>query len=156
MSLLKLAVSIVVCFLAGAVGTIFTTSSIPTWYASINKPSFNPPNWIFGPVWSILYIMMGISAALIWQKGWENPAVRIALTVFAIQLILNSLWSVLFFGWHSPLYGFICIIFLWLAILLTIIKFFALSSPAGWLLIPYILWVSFASILNYSILVLNR
>jgi len=149
-------IAIVISFAAGAIGSLATMSSIPTWYAALNKPPFNPPNWLFGPAWTILYIMMGISSYLIWEKGWEKPEVKIALALFAIQLILNSSWSVLFFGTHSLIRGFVCIVFLWFAILLTMIKFFALSSTAGWLLVPYILWVSFASILNYFIMVLNK
>ena len=156
MNIVKLIASIVICFLAGALGSFFTSSSIPTWYASINKPSFNPPNWIFGPVWSLLYLMMAIAAYLIWQKGLDNRAVQIALVLFAVQLLLNSLWSIIFFGWHSPFYAFIEIIFLWLSILFTITQFFSLSAAAGWLMVPYILWVSFASVLNYFVMILNR
>ena len=155
MNIVKLISSIVVCFLAAALGSYFTAPSIPTWYASINKPSFSPPNWIFGPVWSLLYLLMAIAAYLIWQKGLDNKAVQIALVLFAIQLGLNSLWSIIFFGWHSPFYAFIEIIFLWLSILLTIIQFFSLSATAGWLMVPYILWVSFASILNCFVMILN-
>src|SRR3989339_1453671 len=98
-------IAVAISFAAGAIGSFATSPSIPTWYASLNKPSFNPPNWIFGPVWTLLYVMMGIASYLIWEKGWGKPEVKVALSLFAVQLILNSLWSVLFFGMHSPLFG---------------------------------------------------
>ncbi len=152
---IRLAVSLVVCLGAGFIGSFFTSSSIPTWYAGIDKPAFNPPNWVFAPVWTALFILMGISLYLIWDKGLQSNNVKIAMAVFAIQLILNVLWSVLFFGMKSPFYAFIEIIILWIAILATIILFFSISRPAGYLLVPYILWVSFAALLNFSIWRLN-
>ncbi len=115
--ILKLVVSIVACLAAGAIGSVFTRSAIPTWYATLEKPFFTPPNWLFAPVWTLLYILMGIAAFLVWRKGLENRQVRIALIVFLIQLILNALWSVVFFGLESPLYGLIVISVLWVAIL---------------------------------------
>jgi translocator protein len=148
----KLAWSIFICLLAGAIGSIFTAETIPTWYAALNKPSFNPPNWIFGPVWTTLYIMMGISLYIIWQSEEEN---RPAMTMFFFQLALNSLWSVIFFGFHAPLAAFICIVFLWLSIAATIYLAYRISRTAGLLLVPYIMWVSFASILNLFIWKLN-
>lgn len=151
---LKLATSIIVCQLAGIIGSIFTISSIPTWYASLNKPFFNPPNWIFGPVWTILYLLMGVSLYLIWQQKKSKKRTN-ALIVFASQLGLNTLWSIIFFGMQSPFLAFLVIVGLLIFIILTIIKFFPLSKTAAYLLIPYILWVSFASILNFSIVVLN-
>lgn len=156
MDLMKLAVSLALCFLAGFVGSIFTTPSIATWYADLTKPSFNPPNWIFGPVWTILYIMMAISFYLVWQKGTKDKIVQTSLFAFILQLVLNVLWSIVFFGMHSPLWGFIVIILLWIAILTTIVCFFKVSKTAGYILIPYLLWVSFAAVLNYSVLILNR
>jgi tryptophan-rich sensory protein len=132
---------------------VFTTSSIPTWYASLIKPSFNPPNWIFGPVWTTLYLLMGISLYLVWIRGAKKN--RTALIWFGSQLALNSIWSILFFGLKSPLSAFIEIIFLWITILITIIYFYKTSKPAAYLLIPYILWVSFAAVLNISIVILN-
>ncbi len=146
---------IILCLLAGIIGSIFTTQNIPTWYASLNKPSFNPPNWVFGPVWTILYVLMGISAYLIYSKGIKKKEVKFALIIFGIQLILNTLWSILFFGLTSPLLGLICIIVLWISIILTIKLFYKIDKKATYLLIPYILWVSFATILNYYILILN-
>ncbi len=154
--IIKLAISIGVCLTAGFVGSIFTSASIPTWYMSLEKPSFNPPNWLFAPVWTMLFILMGISAFLVWRDGLSEPNVKIALIIFIIQLILNTFWSVAFFGLRSPIAGLIVIIILWITILLTILSFAKVSMAAGILLIPYILWVSFASILNASIYVLNR
>ena len=154
-SIWKLVISIVVCQGAGIIGSLFTTPAIPTWYAALQKPAFTPPNWLFAPAWITLYLLMGIAAFLIWRVGLENRRVRTALIIFLVQLVLNSLWSVVFFGMQSPLYGIIVIIILWLAILLTILKFARISSVAAWLLVPYILWVSFASALNISIWLLN-
>ncbi|MEM4244877.1 MAG: TspO/MBR family protein [Candidatus Nanoarchaeia archaeon] len=153
---LKLAFSIILISLAGLIGGLSTSKYIPTWYASIKKPSFNPPNWIFGPVWTTLYVLMGISFYLVWSKGLETKQAKTAITLFIIQLILNVAWSIIFFGMQSPLYAFIEIIILWVFILLTIIHFYKISKPAAYLLIPYILWVSFAAILNFSIYYLNK
>lgn len=150
---IKLVLSLAICQVAGLLGSVFTSKSISTWYLSINKPSFNPPNWIFAPVWISLYFLMGIALFLVWKK--ESIQKIGAISLFFIQLVLNSFWSVAFFGLKSPLLGFIVILILWVFILLTIIKFFKLSNLAGWLLIPYILWVSFATVLNFAILILN-
>jgi len=154
--ILKLVVSIVACLAAGAIGSVFTRSAIPTWYATLEKPFFTPPNWLFAPAWTLLYILMGIAAFLVWRKGLKNRGVRIALIVFLIQLVLNALWSVVFFGLESPLYGLIVISILWIAILVTIIKFFRISRVASVLMWPYLLWVTFAAGLNASIWLLNR
>ena len=153
--ILKFFISIIICQLAGIIGSVFTTPAIPTWYANLTKPSFNPPNWVFAPVWISLYFFMGISVFLVWRRGILNPGINIALRFFIIQLILNSLWSVFFFGLKSPLLGFIEILFLWIFILLTIWYFFKVSKIAGILLLPYILWVSFAVFLNFSLWRLN-
>jgi benzodiazapine receptor len=152
----KLVVSIVACLAAGAIGSVFTRSAIPTWYAALEKPPFNPPNWLFAPVWTFLYILMGIAAFLVWRKGLGNRQVRAALIVFLIQLILNALWSVVFFGLESPLFGLIVISILWVVILVTVIQFFKISRAASVLLWPYLLWVTFAAVLNSSIWLLNR
>ena len=151
----KLITSIIVCQLAGVVGSIFTTPAIPTWYATLRKPSFTPPNWVFSPVWISLFVLMGIAAFLVWNKGLSDQRVKTALGIFALQLILNVLWSAMFFGLRSPLAGLIEIAVLWVAILLTILYFFRVSEAAGILLIPYFLWVSFAAFLNFSIWRLN-
>jgi len=162
----KLIIAIVVSELAGIIGSVFTTPSIAGWYSGIVKPALNPPAWVFGPVWTTLFALMGIAAFLVWKKGLDrrdvNPhtkgfgvGVKIALILFGIQLVLNTLWSIIFFGLHSPGGALVEIVFLWLAILATIIAFAKISKPAAWLLSPYILWVSFAMYLNYSIWVLN-
>jgi translocator protein len=155
MNIIKLIASIFICLLAGIIGSVFTYSAIPTWYATLTKPSFNPPNWIFGPVWTFLYITMGIAAFLIWQKGLNQKSAKIAISVFIVQLILNSIWSIAFFGFKSPFAGLVIIILLWITIIVTIIAFSKISTLATVLLIPYILWVSFAGVLNYSIYRLN-
>ena len=153
--IVKLVISIIVCQCAGLIGSVFTMSAIPTWYATLQKPPFTPPNWLFAPAWITLYLLMGISAFIIWRRGLDNRWVKQALIIFLIQLILNALWSVAFFGLESPLYGVIVIAALWVAILLTILKFFKVSSGAAVLMLPYILWVTFAAVLNVSIWVLN-
>lgn len=152
---LKLIIAIVGSEAAGIIGSIFTISSIPTWYAMIAKPEFAPPNWLFGPVWTTLFALMGIAAFLVWKKGTERKDVKVALGIFVLQLVLNTLWSIIFFGLRSPGGAFIEIIFLWLAILWTIVAFHKISKAAAYLLIPYILWVSFAAYLNYAIWILN-
>lgn len=151
----KFLASIGFCFLAGAIGSFFTSSSIPGWYQNINKPFFNPPNWIFGPVWTVLFLMMGISLYLIWKKETPKKIKRIAISIFAVQLLFNTLWSIAFFGLKSPFLGLIIIIILLFLIAVNIFKFYKISKEAGILLIPYIIWVSFAFILNFAIWKLN-
>jgi translocator protein len=153
--MLKLAISILICQSAGIIGSFFTRRSISEWYAHINKPAFNPPSRVFAPAWMTLYTLMGIAAFLIWRKGVKTAGVRSALGVFLFQLILNSVWSVVFFGGRSILGGLVVIVFLWLAIVWTIKSFQAISKPAAALLIPYIAWVTFALVLNVAILLLN-
>lgn len=151
----RLIVSILIAQSAGVVGSFFTAPAIPTWYETLVKPSFTPPNWVIGPVWVVLYTLIGIALFLVWRMGLEKREVRIAIGIFAVQLVLNALWSWAFFGLQSPLTGLIVIIVLWVAILLNIVIFYRISKTAGLLLIPYILWVSFATALNYSIWILN-
>ena len=151
----RLVASIIICQGAGLIGSIFTTPAIPTWYAALRKPFFRPPNWLFAPVWITLFTLMGVSAFLVWRKGLSDPQVKVALSIFLVQLLLNTLWSVVFFGLRSPLGGLIVISILWVAILLTILNFFKTSMTAGLLLVPYILWVSFAAVLNLFIWRLN-
>ncbi|MES2060024.1 MAG: TspO/MBR family protein [Patescibacteria group bacterium] len=151
----ELALAILVCEFAGAIGTVFTASQIPMWYAGLVKPSFNPPSWIFGPVWTLLYALMGIAVFIVAKRGTHNLKVRSALEIFCIQLFLNIIWSPIFFGLHSPSLALITIVFMWFAILGTIVSFAKVSTRAASLLIPYILWVSFATYLNYSIWILN-
>jgi tryptophan-rich sensory protein len=153
----KLIVSLAVPLLVGFLGSLFTTAdSLNNWYANLNKPPFNPPDWIFAPVWTTLYILMGIAAFLVWQKGLDNKPVRLALILFVIQLALNALWSPLFFGLRSPMFGLIDIVLLLSAIVLTIFYFFKISLWPALLLIPYFVWVFFATVLNTSIYILNR
>lgn len=154
-NIFKLTISIVVSEFAGIIGSVFVAPSIPTWYAGIVKPALNPPAWVFGPVWTALFVLMGIAAFLIWKKGLECRDVKVALGIFLGQLVLNASWSIIFFGLRSPGGALIEIIFLWLSILATIIAFAKVSKSAAWLLAPYILWVSFAAYLNYLIWILN-
>lgn len=151
----KLIISIIICELAGIIGSIFTSSSIPNWYSELNKPELAPPNWLFGPVWIILFALMGISLFLIWKKGINTKEKKDAVWIFTFQLILNMIWSIIFFGLFSPKFAFLEIIILWLAILWTIISFAKISKASAWLLMPYILWVSFAGYLNFMIWILN-
>jgi tryptophan-rich sensory protein len=151
----KLLVAIVVSQAAGLLGTIFTTPKIPTWYAELAKPSFNPPSWIFGPVWTTLFLLMGIAAYMVWKNGLENRGTKTALGIFLAQLVANVLWSAFFFGLENPGLGFAWILLLWAMIAWTISEFRKLSKPAAYLLVPYILWVSFASALNFAIWQLN-
>jgi tryptophan-rich sensory protein len=137
------------------VGSLATLPQITTWYAALAKPSWTPPNDWFGPIWSTLYILIGIALFLVWRQGFDRRDVRFAILIFAVQLVLNVLWSLVFFGLHSILGGFIIIFVLWIAILANMIAFYVISKPAGLLFIPYLIWVSIASYLNYSILLLN-
>jgi benzodiazapine receptor len=151
----KLFVSIVACELVGLLGTPFTISSIPTWYATLNKPFFSPPNWIFGPVWTLLYFLMGVSFYLIWKQGLQKKKVKEALKIFLVQLGLNFIWSPIFFGLRAPMFGLVVIVAMWISIIMTMKKFYPLSKLASYLLIPYLLWVSFATLLNGFIVLLN-
>ena len=147
----KLVISLVLPFIASAIGGFFTSTSVSTWYVDLVKPSFNPPSWLFGPVWTLLYLMMGFSLYLVWSKKVDKKA----FTVFGVQLGLNALWSVLFFGLRNPLLAFIEIIFLWIAIIVNIVLFYKIEKKAAYLLIPYLLWVTFAGVLNFFIYYLN-
>lgn len=138
---------------AGAIGSFFTSDAIITWYAFLQKPSISPPNWIFGPVWSLLYVLMGSAAALVYLS--PRGAKKLPLTLFAAHLAVNALWSVVFFGLHSPLVAYGIVMILWIMIVAMILLFRSYSRLASWLLIPYLLWVSFASVLNASIVLLN-
>lgn len=149
----KLIFSIGLCLGAGVLGSFFTVSSIPTWYTTLNKPSFSPPNWIFAPVWTVLYILMGVSLYLVWIS--KSKLKQNALYLFFVQLGLNALWSLIFFGLHNPSLALVDIIALWVAIILTMRAFLKINKISGRLLVPYLAWVSFATYLNYSIWVLN-
>jgi benzodiazapine receptor len=152
---IKLVASIAVPELTGVIASMFTTSSVTGWYTSLTSPQASPPNWVFAPVWTTLYLLMGIAVFLVWEKGVTRRDVKIALTVFTGQLILNALWSIIFFGFHNIGGALIEILILWVSILVTIFTFARVSKGAAWLLVPYLLWVSFAIYLNYAIWTLN-
>ncbi len=174
----KFIISIIISELAGVIGALFTTPAIPTWYATLTKGPLNPPSWLFGPVWTTLYFLMGVSLYLVWSHKWRivNPLLsnkkrtwnrwseqlwrgklqRLNIIgVFSIQYLLNILWSIVFFSWHEPMLAFFTIIALWVSILYTMINFYRVSKTAAWILLPYLLWVSFASYLNFTIWLLN-
>ena len=151
----KLLIAIGVTLAAGLIGSIFTSDAIPTWYAGLTKPEFNPPNWLFAPVWTTLYILMSISLYLVWVSEGGKRLKRAAIWFFFFQLILNTLWSVLFFGFKNPLLAFIEILMLWLSIGMTILLFQRFSRVAAQLLLPYLVWVTFAAVLNGAIMLLN-
>jgi len=151
---IKLLALILICEGVGFLGTIFTIPSIPTWYAALNKAPFNPPNFLFGLVWTTLYFLMGVALFLVLGKKLKkqrNPL----LILFSVQLLLNFLWSVIFFGWHLPAVALLEICLLWISIALLIIDFWKFSKSAAILLFPYLAWVSFAALLNLSIVLLN-
>jgi translocator protein len=153
----KISISVAVCVLVGFLSGFPTQSSVKTWFLTIEKPFFNPPSWVFAPVWTILYIMMGIAFGLIWSSNYkEKEVLKKAMVIFGIQLALNALWSILFFGLCNPLLAFIEILLLWLMIYETIKAFKPIDGLASKLLYPYLAWVSFAAILNGSIWWLNR
>ena len=154
-SILKLFISILIPLLIGGSAGFFATSGVNGWYALANKPSFNPPNWIFAPVWTTLYILMGIALYLVWKSTATASIKQTAILLFVVQLTLNFFWSILFFKFQLTGWAFVEIIAMWVAILFTILWFGKISSTAAWLLVPYICWVSFASLLNYSIWKLN-
>ena len=140
----------------GALSAFATARGVDAWYPTLAKPSFSPPAWVFGPTWTVLYILMGVALFLVWRQGLDTQGVRFALTIFAVQLVLNALWSIIFFGMQSPAWAFAEIILLWLAILATLWAFWRVTPAAGWLLVPHLAWVSFAAVLNGSIWMLNR
>jgi len=153
---LLLLASFAVTFVAAFVGSIFTINKVNTWYSLLIKPVFNPPAWVFSPAWTILYILMAIALYLVWRKGIEKKEVRIAVRIFLVQLVLNALWSIVFFGMESPLGALMVIFFLWFMILYTINRFAKVDKLASYLLYPYLAWVSFASVLNYAVWYLNN
>ncbi len=151
---IKLVISIIIPLAVGSLGSFFTSKSVDTWYLTLNKPSFNPPDWLFGPVWTTLFILIGFSFYLVWKNNFGKNK-NIAISVYSLQLFLNLFWSFFFFVLKSPFLALIEIVILWFAILANIIIFYRISKPAAFLLLPYFLWVSFAAILNYSIFILN-
>ena len=153
--LVYIAISMTVCLLIGILASFATQSSVNDWYQTLNKPSFNPPNWIFGPVWGVLYILMGVAAGIVWAKGIYHLWVKTALYHFAFQLLFNALWSIVFFGFQSPFWALIVILTLLILIFLTIRWFKVVSKTAAVLMVPYFLWVCFATVLNYKIWEMN-
>jgi benzodiazapine receptor len=147
--------SLAACYGAAAIGSAFTTPKIATWYATLEKPAWTPPNAVFMPVWLTLYGLMGVAVYLVWCKGLRTEGVKTAFILFWVQLVLNVVWSIVFFGYESLIGGFVIILSLGVTLLVTIIKFFKISKVAGGLLIPYISWISVASALNASIMILN-
>ncbi len=150
-----IAIALAICMLIGFLSGYASQSSVSDWYVSLNKPSFNPPNWIFAPVWTILYIMMGVAAGIVWAKGFHHIWVKTALYHFGFQLLFNALWSIVFFGLHNPFWALIVLLILLVFILFTIKWFKVVSNTAAYLLIPYFLWVCFATLLNYKIWEMN-
>ena len=153
-SALALLAFVAACFGAALVGSTFTTPSVPEWYGSLVKPSFTPPNWLFGPVWSMLYLAMAIAGWLVWRRQRESST-TLPLALFGGQLVLNVLWSILFFGLQAPGIALVEILTLWAAIFATRLSFWRISTIAGWLFVPYLTWVSFATIMNFEICRLN-
>ena len=154
--IVKLIIAIMACEGAGGIGAIFTAPKVPTWYTRLKKPTFTPPNSVFGSIWITLYLLMGIAVFVVWREGFDQEGVSVAFALFWVQLALNILWSVVFFGLRSLLGGVAVILLLWVAILVNIITFFGVSAVAGGLLIPYIVWVSVAANLNVRIWMINR
>lgn len=147
----KLIIALGVPLFIGWVGSLFTAPAIPVWYNSLAKPALNPPSWVFAPVWTLLFVLMGIAAFLVWRKELNKKSVKMALAIFVFQLFLNVFWSMLFFGMHNPMIAFTEIISLWFAIMALLLAFYQVSRTAAYLIIPYALWVGFATYLNYAI-----
>lgn len=150
-----IAIAVSICLAVGFLSGFATQSSVNDWYITLNKPSFNPPNWLFAPVWTLLYIMMGVAAGLVWAKGFHHVWVKTALYHFGFQLLFNALWSIVFFGFKDPFWALLVILVLLILILFTIKWFKVVNRTAAYLLIPYFLWVCFATVLNYKIWELN-
>jgi len=160
----KLVGCVMLCQLAGAIGSVFTTHALPVWYASLNKPWFTPPNWVFAPVWLVLYTLMGVALYLVWEKyerakgkrGGEQKAIaKEGIAAFLVQLEFNVLWSIVFFGAKFPFAAFVIVVMMWIVMAYTISKFYKVSKAAVYLLVPYIAWVTFAALLNLFIVVMN-
>ncbi|MBI5554219.1 MAG: tryptophan-rich sensory protein [Candidatus Diapherotrites archaeon] len=151
---MELIIAILICQLAGVIGSVFTFPAITEWYSELIKPTFTPPSWVFGPAWITLYTLMGIALFVVWQER-TNKRIQKGILLFGIQLALNTGWSVLFFGLRQPFYAFIEIILLWLVLAFTLREFLKINKTAAYLLLPYLAWVSLAMALNYSVWVLN-
>lgn len=155
-AIVRFAVSLALPLAVGAASGLATAASVTDWYPSLAKPPFNPPAWVFGPAWTALYLTMGVALYLVWREGWQRPEVRNALLLFAAQLALNGLWSLLFFGLRSPALAFAEILVLWASIAATAAAFRGIAPTAALLMLPYLAWVTFAAVLNGSIWWLNR
>ena len=151
----KLAAAILFCVLVGSIGSLVTITGPGSWYSTLQKPFFAPPNWVFAPIWITLFVLMGIALYLVWESGTEHRHVKVALGIFGVQFLLNIIWSFLFFSLKSPLLGFIDILFLWVMIMATICTFYRVRKGAAYFLIPYIAWVTLASALNGAIYFMN-
>jgi tryptophan-rich sensory protein len=156
MPFVRILIAIIICQAAGFLGAPVARDAIATWYQTLHQPPLTPPAWVFAPAWITLYVLMGISAGMIWNRGIADPKVQWGLGIFLFQLGANSLWTPLFFGLHQPTAALIDILILWLLLAATIINFFRQSHTAGWLLIPYLIWVTFATYLNAGFVFLNR
>lgn len=154
-SIYYVSIAVFVCLLVGFLSSFATQSSVNSWYLTLNKPSFNPPNWVFAPVWTVLYILMGIAAGLVWAKGYYHLWVKTALYHFVFQLLLNALWSVVFFGLKNPFIALLIITGLNVLLLFTFKSFKVADTKAAYLLLPYMVWVGFATVLNFAIWYLN-
>lgn len=153
-NILELVFAIAISQSAGLIGSLFTFTSVDSWYSMLERPALSPPNWVFGPVWTTLYTLMGISAYLAWRAAKKKQRAEIA-GVFLFQLALNAIWSIIFFGLQDPEFAFVEIALLWVVIIWNIVVFWKVSKVSAVLLIPYLLWVSFASYLTLSIAILN-
>lgn len=153
---LALAIAIAVPMVAGGLGSLSTYPAVRTWYPRLQKPPWTPPSWIFAPVWTTLYALMGVASWMVWKEGWDRPKVRTAEALFAGQLLLNALWTPLFFGLKAFVVALAILVALWVSIVATIVQFYRIRPAAGLLLIPYLLWVSYASTLNAGVWWLNR
>ena len=153
--IVRLAVAVVVPQAVGITAALATSEPVRRWYPTLSKPAWTPPDWLFGPAWTLLYLLMGIASYLVWREGLDIPAVRWALTAYGVQLALNMAWSFLFFGARSPLAGLVDIALLWVAVLATLLLFLQVDDVAGWLLAPYLAWVTFAGALNLAIWRMN-
>ncbi|WP_340077356.1 TspO/MBR family protein [Leptobacterium sp. I13] len=153
--IIRIAISVAVCLLIGFLSSFATRSSVNDWYVTLNKPVFTPPNWLFAPVWTVLYIMMGIAAGIVWARGFYHVWVKTALYHFGFQLLFNGLWSIVFFGFKEPFWALLIILTLLILIVLTIKWFKIIDKTAAYLMVPYLLWVCFAAVLNYKIWELN-
>ncbi len=150
-----LLISILIAEVAGVVGSVYTAASIPTWYAGLEKPWWTPPSWIFGPAWMLLYVLMGIAAFLVWEVRHKKKEAEGALLLYGVHLFFNALWSLIFFGLQNIGLALVEIFLLWLLIIYTMVFFFRVNRAAGWVFVPYLIWVSFAMVLNYSLLSLQ-